>query len=327
MLKRGKIRRVNNYIEDIEILIISSTFDFTTDYICVELKKRNKKYLRINRDEFVNYDIHFNLNRLELGVQIEENKYILNETSLKAIYYRAPIYLRDIYQPNLEMAEQLYRTQWTAFIRNLSIFENLIWVNNPVATFKAENKLLQLKYASELGFLYPKTLVSNTNNLNLDPKRIYIVKSLDTALLKTEDKEAFVYSTKVKGYEILEANLKISPVVIQDYISPKIDVRVTVIGNKVYAAKIVQNNEGIDGDWRLQKNNLSYIPINLPDDIKNKCIELVKKLDLAFGGIDLIKSGEDYYFIEINPTGEWAWLVDTAGFNIYEGICDYLENK
>ena len=324
MLKPEKIKKVNNYIKDIEILIISSTLDFTTDYVCLEFEKRGNSYLRINRDEFASYNIQFDINELKLLVEIEDNRYLIDESSLLAIYYRAPIYLRDIYQPNLEMEDQLFRTQWTAFIRNLSIFEEVIWLNNPVATFRAENKLLQLKYAEKLGFLCPKTIVSNTNDLHLDLESIYIVKSLDTALLRTEDKEAFVYSSKVKGSEILEANLKVSPVVIQDYISPKIDIRVTVIGNKVYAAKIVQNNKGIDGDWRLLKEGLSYISITLPDDIKNKCISLVKKLGLAFGGIDLIKSIDEYYFIEINPTGEWAWLVDSAGLNIYEGICDYL---
>jgi len=35
-------------------------------------------------------------------------------------------------------------------------------------------------------------------------------------------------------------------------------------------------------------------------------------------------SNDEYYFIEINPTGEWAWLVETAGLNIPIGICDFL---
>jgi glutathione synthase/RimK-type ligase-like ATP-grasp enzyme len=327
MLRQEKIKKVNNYEKQTEILVIASTLDFTSDYVCLELKKRGMNYLRINRDEFDKYEIQFDINRMLLSIQIEGVNYFFDKNSLKAIYYRAPIYLRDIYQPNIGVEEQLFRTQWTAFIRNLSIYENIIWLNNPVATFKAENKLLQLKYANKIGFLYPKTLVSNTNILQLDRDSDYIVKSLDTALLRTDEKEAFIYSSVIKGSEILLSNLKVSPVVIQEYISPKTDVRVSVIANKVYAVKIVQNNMGIDGDWRLQKHGLSYIPIVLPNDIEQKCIQLVRDLGLAFGGIDLIESEGNYYFIEVNPTGEWAWLVDAADLRIYEGICDYLEGE
>ncbi|MEK3820321.1 ATP-grasp domain-containing protein [Cytobacillus sp. FSL W8-0315] len=314
-------------MSNIEFLIISSKLDFTTDYICLELERRRLKYLRLNRDEFRNYEIIFNLNDLTLQVKIENKIYSLSEDTLKAIYYRAPIFLRDIYQPDIDVEEQLYRSQWTAFIRNLTIFEKVKWVNNPISTFKAENKLLQLKYAARTGFEIPRTLVTNSNNLNINPLENYIVKTIDTALLRTENKEAFIYSSVVKGSEVLDSYISTSPLVLQDYIHPKVDVRVTVIGDKVYPVKIEKDGEGIDGDWRLEKYNISYIPFNLPQKIEQYCVEVVKALDLAFGGIDLIESEGKYYFIEVNPTGEWAWLVDNADLKIYKGICDYLESK
>jgi len=320
-------KTANKDINEIEILVITNTLDFTSDYVCLELRKRGKKYLRINRDEFEKYEIVFDIKTMELSIIINSEKYVINNNLLKAVYYRAPIYLRDIYQPQIEMEEQLYRTQWTAFIRNLFIFENINWLNNPVATFKAENKLLQLKYAENLGFLCPTTIVTNTNKLDIRADSNYIVKSLDTALLKSNGKEAFVYSTVIKGNEIKNSNLNISPIVIQEYIYPKVDIRVSVISDKIYAVKILENNLGIDGDWRLKKNDISYVPINLPEDIEKKCVQLLKDLGLAFGGIDLIESKGKYYFIEVNPTGEWAWLVDNSGLKIYEGICDYLGSE
>ncbi len=53
----------------------------------------------------------------------------------------------------------------------------------------------------------------------------------------------------------------------------------------------------------------------------------MSELGLSFGAIDLIESNNGYYFIEVNPTGEWAWLVENAGLKIYEGVVDYLEGK
>jgi glutathione synthase/RimK-type ligase-like ATP-grasp enzyme len=36
---------------------------------------------------------------------------------------------------------------------------------------------------------------------------------------------------------------------------------------------------------------------------------LLEALGLNFGAIDLVESKGSYFFIEINPTGEWGWLV------------------
>lgn len=308
----------------IDILVISNRFDFTTDYVCLELEKRNARYFRINRDDFAKYRIQMDvLNRI-MSISVIDQLYQI-DNELIAVYYRAPIYLRDIYKPELSKEEQLYRTQWTAFIRNLTIFENAIWVNNPIATFKAENKLLQLVTAQSIGFLCPNTIVTNDNTINTEVSNDYIVKTLDTAVLRIEEKEAFIYSNRIKGNEIKDFDLSIAPVVIQDYIDPKIDIRVTVIGEMVYSVRILKDNRGIDGDWRIMKESVQFIPFELPKQTKRNCIELVKALGLSFGGIDLIESKNGYYFIEVNPTGEWAWLINTANLPIYEGICNYLE--
>lgn len=314
-------------MNEVNILVVSNTLDFTTDFVCLELHKRNVKYLRINRDEFQKYEVVFDVLRCSMLVKLGGEFYFLDQNTLKSVYYRAPIYLRDIYKPNLPKEEQLFRTQWTAFIRNLSIFQDVIWVNNPEATFKAENKMLQLRVAMNLGMNCPNTIITNSNRVEIDEKKDYIVKSLDTAILRIEDKEAFFYSNHVKGWEIRESTLSLAPIILQDYISPKIDIRVTVIGHSVYSVRILKEGKGIEGDWRTYKSDINFIPFSLPDDVTSNCIKLVKALGLSFGGIDLIESNGKFYFIEINPTGEWAWLVNAADLKIFNGICDYLEGK
>lgn len=300
--------------------------DFTTDYICLELQRRNANYLRVNRDKFRYYKVVFDIGRLTLYITINNKEYIIDNRNLKSIFYRAPIYLHDTYKPNLSVEKQLYRSQWTAFLRNLVLFENAKWLNNPVDTFRAENKMLQLKYAEKNGMKYPHTLLLNSvENIGLDSEKEYIIKSLDTVLLRQGNKEAFVYSTVITGKELMESEFAVAPVIIQEYLYPKVDLRVTVVGGKVFAVKILKEGNGIAGDWRKEKENVDFIEIDLPEDINNKCIEVVKKLGLAFGGVDLILHNGIYYFIEVNPTGEWAWLVNKPGLRIDKAICDYLQ--
>jgi hypothetical protein len=78
-------------------------------------------------------------------------------------------------------------------------------MNNPIATFKAENKLLQLKYARRVGFNCPDSIAVNTCPNNLQDEDEYIVKSIDSTILRIDEREAFVYANRLKGHEIKAA--------------------------------------------------------------------------------------------------------------------------
>ncbi len=306
----------------VDYLVIADTKDFTSDYIAIELRKRKKSYLRINRDKFSEYSIQWDIFNENMIIEIEKEKYYI-DSKLKGVYYRAPVYLRFYSQNSYE--EQLYKGQWMAFVKNLISFENAVWINNPVDTYKAENKMLQLKYAKELGFTIPKTLVVNSYCSDIDINRKYVIKSIDTLLLRNEEEECFLYTNTVSGKELKNASLSMAPVVVQELINPKVDLRITVIEDVIYAVKIVKNGEGINQDWRKEKDNVKFEVINLPDEISEKCIKLVRKLGLKYGAIDMAVSNDKYYFIEINPTGEWAWLVESSGLKIYRDIINTLE--
>jgi len=134
----------------------------------------------------------------------------------------------------------------------------------------------------------------------------------------------FAYTSILKINELTEENTRQVPFFAQQAISEKTDIRVTVVGTSVWAHKILVNGEDTDGDWRLNKrDSLTYEPVGLPHEIEEKCIDLCKRLDLRFGGIDLMKTQDRYYFVEVNPTGEWAWLPGAAQTSA-PAIADYL---
>ena len=308
----------------VDYLIISNRNDFTSDYICVELRRLCKNYLRINRDEFASYQIVWDVNKNRLTIGIEGVQYLIEDT-LRGVYFRAPVYIRYYEKSTLE--EQLYKSQWMAFIKNLMCFEKAIWINHPVATYKAENKMLQLKYAQEIGLLIPQTWDTNKKSAFLEDDKCYAVKSIDTLLLRQGNKEAFLYTNNLKGKEIAEADLAMAPIVVQEFLDPKIDLRVTVVGTKAYAVKILQDGKGTYGDWTRAKDNVKFTRVDLPPEIECKCIMLVQKLGLFFGGIDLVLVDGRYFFIEVNPTGEWAWLVESAGLEINRAITMQLAGE
>ncbi|MBR1532649.1 MAG: hypothetical protein IJ643_11390 [Eubacterium sp.] len=310
-------------MNDIEYLIISSSVDYSTDLICIELHERKKKYIRLNRDKFGEYDIIFSLQDREMTIKMEDDYYIVKNDNLKGILFRAPVFLRS--HKKYDINEQLYRSQWSSFIRNLVVFEKAKWINHPVNTYYAENKLYQLQCAQNVGLLTPKSFVGNVLPKDISPVKKYIVKSLDTALFYDESKEYFTYSSVVSGQELLESNIKDAPIILQEFLEDKLDIRVTVIGNKQFPVGITKNGENIYGDWRKNsKDNLQYNIESLPDDISIKIIRLMKKLGLSFGGLDLALSKGRYYFIEVNPTGEWSWLSQYSTIPLEKAIVNEL---
>jgi hypothetical protein len=306
-----------------KVLLISNLYDFSTDFVAVELDKQKIDYIRINRDELKNYLIEFNPIIPEIVGEYQGHTFTLSTKYLQSIYYRAPTFLRDIFQEGLTENEQLIRTQWTAFVRSLCVFDKIKWLNNPVYIYQAEIKPYQLYLANKLGIKVPKSIISN-KMLDIGCEHIAI-KSIDTAIVSKGDEEGFVYTEIYTPEEINELKYT-SPFFNQEGLVPKIDIRVTVVEENVVAVKIL-SEKGIDQDWRRFKNELEYIIFELPVAIKDFCVEYVKSLNLKFGAIDLILHKDVYYFIEINPTGEWSWLQQNTGYKFDELIVKSLINE
>lgn len=231
-------------------------------------------------------------------------------------------FFRTQAKAELSIQEQLERSQWSSFLRNLIIFQNANWINNPVDTYQAENKMFQLCIAESCGLLIPKTYVSNVSFNRLGRCKKYIVKSLDTALfydIKT-NKEMFTYSNVVLGKELQEYELASAPIIIQEFLNPKVDCRVTYVQGKLFPVKILHHGKGIYGDWRVRKNELEYVPFLLPSNVSLAICNLMEKLKLRFGGIDMAIVDDKFIFIEVNPTGEWGWLEVNTGMEISRTI-------
>lgn len=307
----------------IEYLIISNTKDFSTDLVTYELNIQKYKYLRINRDDLINFKVLLDIYNKQFNIIMNNKKYDLS--SIKSIYFRAPTFVRTM-NKRYTLEEQVHKSQWGSFLRNLVIFENIRWINSPADTYKAENKIFQLWIANKLKFNIPKTIVTNTQDKCITDKKLYVVKSIDTAYFIDDKVDMFTYSNILSGKEIKNSNLKLAPVFIQEYIYPKIDIRVTIIDKFVFAVKILnQDGLGIDKDWRtIDKDELIYEEIKLPKEIENKLIDLMSYLNLKFAGIDLILSNKKYFFIEINPTGEWGWIQSNTKTRIDKKIVNYM---
>lgn len=308
------------------VLLLSHKFDFSTDNISVLLKEQGVSYFRLNRDELPEFEITMVPDTGTFNGKGADVSFEISPTSLRSVYYRAPTFPREVFNQHISPSEQLNRSQWAAFVRSLIIYDTAFWVNNPVATYRAEMKPYQLSVAKRIGFEIPRTIISNSNNIDtfscIQTDRLAI-KTIDTGLVSMEDDDAFAYTSFTTKKEIENHDNSRIPFIAQEALIPKIDLRVTVVGERVFPVSITSNSP-IDGDWRLKKNDIVYTPYPLPAIVSNLCVDLLKRLELNYGAIDLIYSNGEYYFIELNPTGEWDWLLYNADIRIDTAIANLL---
>ncbi|RSS84812.1 hypothetical protein EF919_38450, partial [Streptomyces sp. WAC02707] len=94
------------------------------------------------------------------------------------------------------------------------------------------------------------------------------------------------------------------------------DVRVTVVGRRVFAQQIAAPDGALDwrrGDW----DALLHAPIAVPAPIEAALHRYLAAFGLVFGCFDFALTGdgdaaEDWVFIECNPNGQWGWLPDAS---------------
>ncbi|MBI4776442.1 MAG: RimK-like protein, partial [Deltaproteobacteria bacterium] len=191
-------------------------------------------YLRLNRDQLPEFELSLIPTEQIILGKAKDFTFQISAETLISVYFRAPIYLRDTYKPSISPDLQLGRSQWAAFIRSFLMFEDVLWVNHPRATYQAEVKPYQLYLANKLGFKTPKTVITNDPEQQVITKPDLIIKTLDPVILSLPQGEAFVYTNFIKRSELQTANLSGAPVILQEAVVPKVDIRVTVIGKNAY---------------------------------------------------------------------------------------------
>ena len=300
------------------ILIITHKEDYTSDFIINKLNQRNIKYKRLNCEDIIEniFTVDKNLNFTFDG-----------ETSFTSVWFRRTKL------PNIEhqnITEKLYLlNEYEALLKNLFFTINAKWVSDPYSIYQAENKLYQLKIASDLGFKIPNTLVTNSKeNLKkfyFENSKNVIIKPLSQSKINNDNETEFIFTNILKEEHINQIDVyDLTPCIYQERIEKAIELRVTVVGENVFSAGVnSQTLETTKTDWR--KDKLEFFIEDVPTKIKEKCILLVKNLNLKFGAIDLIKDKNDnYIFLEINPNGQWAWIENETGLKISDSIINLL---
>lgn len=308
------------------ILLVTNRNDLTADWLVLELQQRGASYTRFNTEDYPQ--------RCQLRWRVDQASLQLNgreihAAEIDAVWYRRPVAPR--LRPGLASDEAAWAGREAAaaldgFWRTL----DARWVSRPDAIRRADSKPQQLTDARKLGFEIPDTeITSNPEHVRALHARSpggVICKSLRDGRVRRAGRSLLF--TSLVDLEQL-ARLGDEPHLFQALVPKRYDLRVTVIGDDVFAARIdSRHDSGPLVDWRrADQATLRYAPETLPDEITDHCRDLVRHYGLAFGAIDLARRPDDgYTFFEINPNGQWAFVEQRAGLPLRARLADLLSS-
>ncbi len=198
------------------------------------------------------------------------------------------------------------------------------WINDPDADERAGRKAWQLKVARSVGLRVPRTCITN------DPEvaRAFVAGEPDRVIYKafSATEKTWRETRVLKPEEAAGLDMvRFAPVIFQEFIAATCDLRVTVVGDQIFAGAIDSSAAGYEYDFRMAMNSATITPHMLPDAIEASLLRLMAAFGLVYGAIDLRLTPEgDYVFLEINPAGQWLFVEHQTAQPIGKAIADRL---
>jgi glutathione synthase/RimK-type ligase-like ATP-grasp enzyme len=202
------------------------------------------------------------------------------------------------------------------------------WVNHPLRDEQAGRKPYQLRLASEVGFEVPDTCITN------DPERAREFvdehganRTVYKAFSATEEAWRETRLLEPDEVELIES-VRFAPVIFQEYVPARADLRVTVVGDETFTAAIHAEDTSYPVDFRMAMDEARFERFELPESVRDRVAAFVARLGLSYAAIDLRHTPDgEFVFLEVNPAGQWLFAERRADLPITEAFADLLLAK
>lgn len=316
------------------ILIVTEKFDPHADAVIEKLRERDRPFFRLNSDDF-HIDYYVDLDGRD-GVMSFHDRWgrsVRFPDGVHAAWHRKPREPNPPEGVTEEAARTTIRTETIELMSYLSCIRTIPWYNNPEDNRVAQRKFPQLRLARELGLKVPRTLVTNdparARTFQQDVGGDLLCKPMKEPGFTTDDEIYFIFARKV-GTQEFDDNLDriaLCPTLLQEYTPKAYELRVTIIGDKVFACRLdLQRTPGAETDWRrVSPEKVAHSLIDLEPAVEDRLREMLRLCNLRFGAFDLIVTPEDEtVFLELNPNGQWLWIELLTGAPMVDAMTDLL---
>jgi glutathione synthase/RimK-type ligase-like ATP-grasp enzyme len=201
------------------------------------------------------------------------------------------------------------------------------FVNDPWRDDAAAHKTFQLALAGPAGLTVPATLVTSDPG---EAGRFLEALGEGGAIhkpIQAQDASEWRVTRRVRPRDVarLEA-LRLAPVILQEHV-PGVDVRVTVVGDELFAAEFDARATRSPDDFRVVTEDpaCAVRACALPAPQAQALRRLMDRLGLVYGAADFRRRDDGrWFFLEVNPAGQWRFVERRTGQPITEALASVL---
>ncbi len=202
--------------------------------------------------------------------------------------------------------------------------EGVLWVNHPHKAAAAKPGPAQLKHAADVGFRTPHTIYTN------DPAEAasFAAEHGGRAVCKilTGPAERFLPARIVTTEDIGSEAGSVRKAVhyFQQPIEKAYDIRLTVVGERLFPCKITKANRTLD--WRaVPEEELTFAPAAISNPLSTKVLKLMRELGLEYAALDFaVDTAGTWWFLEANPSGQFGFVQAATKMVISRALADHL---
>ena len=316
---REKLDKNNNLKKS--VLIFTRKYDPEVDQVGIHLLSKGIDYIQYNLEDFfwTSFNKQIFKNAKHHARISSDGKEIDLDTISIAWLRHFDITTMDFTGPKYM---QIFAFQ--QYYNMVNIIQNSLsckWINNPRLVEQVSDRSKQLTCATKIGFTVPPTLI--TNELDEALKFFHshtgeiVVKALHHHGVEINDKiySFFTRTMKKKDLSGISSELFV-PCILQTKLQRKAELRITVVGENVFSAKLNFKTEIEHDD--IHQYNSKEVHIEKCDEFHSEtfveqCRKLVKSFGLQYAALDfLIDCDDNPIFLEINPSGDWLWIENTT---------------
>ncbi|MGH3867895.1 MAG: MvdC/MvdD family ATP grasp protein [Pseudonocardiaceae bacterium] len=310
-------------------MIVSQELDPTADEVVLALGERGAPVFRIDRAWFpqrLTLEAGLCDGRWAGCLRTTERRVELDDVQSVWYRWRSQFVLSPLLSPpDRQHAEREARTGFDGVICSLDARH----VNHPDRV-AALPKPAELRLAVRCGLDVPQTVISNSSrqvNEFVKDSRSVVRKLFSCHVFDDAGRSMVGHTRLVTDDDLTDLDhVALTAHQVQCYVDKLMDVRVVVVGDRIFPVAIHPLSEAARIDFRTDYRALRHEVIELPDGVAHGIRRFMAESGLLMASMDF-SVGRDgrYYFLESNPAGgQYGWLEAKTGVRITEAVADLL---
>ncbi|ALE75092.1 hypothetical protein AD006_02300 [Pseudonocardia sp. EC080610-09] len=205
------------------------------------------------------------------------------------------------------------------------------WVNHPAVQADADYKPRQLRMADHCGLETPESLITSSpeSARSFATAAPTVIKPLGSIMLIDGTDTSIGHTHLLTTEDVRDlSGIEIGPHFLQRWIDKDHEVRLTAVGDELFAARIRAGSASTHIDWRSDPTALSYEVAETPDAVRAGVQRYLKGFGLVFAAFDfVVRPDGTWVFLEANTCGQYGWIEHETGAPISRALADQLARE